>query len=182
VLTYLQAVVIGLVQGVTELFPVSSLGHSVLVPALIGGSWKALVTQSVTSSSESSPYLAFIVALHVASAVALLVFFRQDWIRIISGLLRTLRPSIAARKVVTRDADERLAWLLVVATIPVGITGLALEHTFRTLFAKPLAAAVFLTINGVILLAGERLRRRAPGDDDDQQTGLESAAGAGPEA
>jgi undecaprenyl-diphosphatase len=182
VLTYLQAVVIGLVQGVTELFPVSSLGHSVLVPALIGGSWKALVTQSVTSSSESSPYLAFIVALHVASAVALLVFFRQDWIRIISGLLRTLRPSIAARKVVTRDADERLAWLLVVATIPVGITGLALEHTFRTLFAKPLAAAVFLTINGVILLAGERLRRRAPSEHDDQQTGLESAAGAGPGA
>jgi undecaprenyl-diphosphatase len=166
VLTYLQAVVIGLVQGVTELFPVSSLGHSVLLPALVGGSWKALVTQSATSSSESSPYLAFIVALHVASAVALLVFFRQDWVRIISALLRTLRPSIAARRVLTRDADERLAWLLVVATIPVGITGLALEHTFRTLFAKPLAAAVFLTINGVILLAGELLRRRAPRDED----------------
>jgi undecaprenyl-diphosphatase len=166
VLTYLQAVVIGLVQGVTELFPVSSLGHSVLLPALVGGSWKALVTQSATSSSESSPYLAFIVALHVASAVALLVFFRQDWVRIISAFLRTLRPSIAARRVLTRDADERLAWLLVVATIPVGITGLALEHTFRTLFAKPLAAAVFLTINGVILLAGELLRRRAPRDED----------------
>ena len=180
-LTYLQAVVIGLVQGVTELFPVSSLGHSVLLPALVGGSWKALVTQSATSSSESSPYLAFIVALHVASAVALLVFFRQDWIRIISGLLRTLRPSIAARRVVTRDADERLAWLLVVATIPVGITGLALEHTFRTLFAKPLAAAVFLTINGVILLAGERLRRRAPGDDD-QQAELEATGVAGTDA
>src|SRR5579885_1478088 len=98
-----------------------------------------MLTQSATSSSESSPYLAFIVALHVASAVALLVFFRRDWLRIISGLLRTLRPSIAARRSVTRDADERLAWLLVVATIPVGITGLALEHTFRTLFAKPLA-------------------------------------------
>jgi undecaprenyl-diphosphatase len=181
VLTYLQAVVIGLVQGVTELFPVSSLGHSVLLPALVGGSWKALVTQSATSSSESSPYLAFIVALHVASAVALLVFFRQDWIRIISGFLRTLRPSIAARRVVTRDADERLAWLLVVATIPVGITGLALEHTFRTLFAKPLAAAVFLTINGLILLAGEQLRRRAPGDDD-QQAELEATGVAGTDA
>lgn len=167
-LTYLQAAVIGLVQGVTELFPVSSLGHSVLVPALVGGSWKELVTQSATSSSESSPYLAFIVALHVASAVALLIFFRQDWIRVISAFLRTLRPSIAARRVVTSDADERLAWLLVVATIPVGITGLALEHTFRTLFAKPLAAAVFLAINGLILLAGERLRRRAPGEDEHQ--------------
>lgn len=180
-LTYLQAVVIGLVQGVTELFPVSSLGHSVLLPALLGGSWKALVTQSATASSESSPYLAFIVALHVASAVALLVFFRQDWVRIISAFLRTLRPSIVARRVLTRDADERLAWLLVVATIPVGITGLALEHTFRTLFAKPLAAAVFLTINGVILLAGERLRRRAPGEDD-QQAELEATGVAATEA
>ena len=176
-LTYLQAAVIGLVQGVTELFPVSSLGHSVLVPALVGGSWKALVTQSASSSSESSPYLAFIVALHVASAVALLIFFRQDWIRVISALLRTLRPSIAARRVVTRDADERLAWLLVVATIPVGITGLALEHTFRTLFAKPLAAAVFLTVNGVILLAGEWLRRRAPRDED-QHVGPDAAGEA----
>jgi undecaprenyl-diphosphatase len=166
-ISYLQAVVIGLLQGVTELFPISSLGHSVLVPALIGGTWQPLVTQSATASSESSPYLAFIVALHVATAVALLIFFRADWIRIIRGFVRTIRPSIAARRIVTSDADERLAWLLIIATIPVGITGLALEHTFRTLFAKPLAAAIFLTINGLILLAGERLRRTAPVDDDD---------------
>ena len=154
-ISYLQAVVIGLLQGVTELFPVSSLGHSVLVPAFIGGSWETLVTQSATSTSESSPYLAIIVALHVATALALIVFFRSDWVRIIRGFGRTIRPSIAARRIVTTDADERLAWLLVIATIPVGITGLALEHTFRTLFAKPLAAAIFLTINGLILLAGE---------------------------
>jgi undecaprenyl-diphosphatase len=166
-ISYLQAVVIGLLQGVTELFPVSSLGHSVLVPAFIGGSWETLVTQSATSTSESSPYLAIIVALHVATALALIIFFRSDWVRIIRGFLRTLRPSIAARRIVTTDADERLAWLLVIATIPVGITGLALEHTFRTLFAKPLAAAIFLTINGLILLAGEALRRRAPHDADD---------------
>jgi len=163
-ISYLQAVVIGLLQGVTELFPVSSLGHSVLVPAFIGGSWETLVTQSATSTSESSPYLAIIVALHVATALALIVFFRSDWVRIIRGFGRTLRPSIAARRIVATDADERLAWLLVVATIPVGVTGLALEHTFRTLFAKPLAAAIFLTINGLILLAGEGLRRRAPVD------------------
>jgi undecaprenyl-diphosphatase len=173
-LSYFQAVVIGLIQGVTELFPVSSLGHSVLVPALLGGSWKALVTQSATQTSENSPYLAFIVALHVASAVALIIFFRNDWVRIISAFVRTLRPSLAARRIVTRDADERLAWLLIVATIPVGITGLALEHTFRTLFAKPLAAAIFLTINGLILLAGERLRRRAPGDEEEQEDALGS--------
>src|SRR5215813_10139697 len=163
-ISYLQAVVIGLLQGVTELFPVSSLGHSILVPALIGGSWQSLVTQSATASSESSPYLAFIVALHVATAAALLVFFRADWVRIIRGFLRTVRPSITARRIVARDSDERLAWLLIIGTIPVGITGLALEHTFRTLFAKPLAAAIFLTINGLILLAGERLRRAAPTD------------------
>jgi undecaprenyl-diphosphatase len=171
-ISYFQAVMIGLLQGVTELFPVSSLGHSVLVPAFIGGSWQNLVTQSATATSETSPYLAIIVALHVATALALIIFFRSDWIRIIRGFGRTIRPSIAARRIVATDADERLAWLLVIATIPVGITGLALEHTFRTLFAKPLAAAIFLTINGLILLAGEALRRRAPSDapdDDDSE-------------
>jgi undecaprenyl-diphosphatase len=148
-------VVIGLLQGVTELFPISSLGHSVLVPAWIGGSWSHLVTESVTSESEGSPYLAFIVALHVATALALLSFYWRDWVRVISGLFHTLRT----RRIET--STERLAWLLVVGTIPVGITGLALEHTFRTLFAKPVAASIFLTVNGVILLGAERLRRRA---------------------
>lgn len=154
-LSYLQAVVIGALQGVTELFPVSSLGHSVLVPALIGGSWKHLVTETSTGDSGASPYLAFVVALHVATAIALLVFYRRDWVRIIGAFVRTLRT----RRIET--STERLAWLIVVATIPVGITGLALEHLFRTLFAKPLFAAVFLTVNGLILLAGERLRRTA---------------------
>ncbi len=158
-LSYLQAVVIGLTQGVTELFPVSSLGHSVLLPALIGGSWRPLVTQSSSADSGSSFYLAFIVALHVATACALLLFFRREWVRIISGFLRSLRPSLAARRIVAEDDDSRLAWLIVIATIPVGLTGLLLEHTFRTVFAKPLAAAIFLTINGVVLLVGERLRR-----------------------
>jgi undecaprenyl-diphosphatase len=153
--SYLQAIVVALVQGVTELFPVSSLGHSVLVPAWIGGDWETLVTQSSQGSSESSFYLAYIVALHCATAIALLWFFRADWVRIVSGFFRSVR-----RRSIT-DTDERLAWLIVIATIPVGITGLALEHVFRTAFAKPLAAAVFLFINGLILLAGERARRRA---------------------
>jgi undecaprenyl-diphosphatase len=169
VLSYFQAAVIGVLQGVTELFPVSSLGHSVLVPALIGGDWKQLVTQSASQTSENSPYLTFIVALHVATAIALLIFFRRDWVRIIQAFFRTVKPSIAARRIVARDSDERLAWLLIIATIPVGITGLVLEHTFRTLFAKPLAAAIFLTVNGLILLAGEALRRRAPVDDADAE-------------
>lgn len=154
-ISYLQAVVIGLLQGVTELFPISSLGHSVLVPAWIGGSWEHLVTENSAKDSGDSPYLAFIVALHVATALALLAFFWRDWVRIIGALLTTLRT----RRIAT--STERLAWLLVIATIPVGLTGVALEHTFRTLFAKPLAASIFLTINGLILFGAERLRKRA---------------------
>ncbi len=154
-ISYLQAIVIGALQGVTELFPISSLGHSVLLPAWIGGSWNTLVTQTDTKVSEQSPYLAFIVALHVATAIALLWFYRRDWIDIIGAFFRTLKT----RKVET--STERLAWLIVVATVPVGITGLVLEHTFRVLFAKPGAAAAFLTVNGLILLAGEWLRRRS---------------------
>lgn len=152
-LTYIQAIVIGALQGVTELFPISSLGHSVLVPALIGGSWNNLVTESASSDSGTSSYLSFVVALHVATALALLFFYRTDWVRIIGGFLSSVRD----RQIVT--PTQRLAWLIVVATIPVGVTGLALEHSLRTLFAKPLAAAVFLTINGLILLGGEQLRR-----------------------
>jgi undecaprenyl-diphosphatase len=160
-MSYLQAIVIALVQGFTELFPVSSLGHSVLVPAWIGGSWQTLVTQSAQSSSEHSFYLAFIVALHVGTALALLWFFRADWIRIVTGFVRSARRSLGERAFSARDSDERLAWMIVFATIPVGITGLALEHTFRTLLAKPLSAGIFLFVNGLILIAGERARRRA---------------------
>ncbi len=154
-LTYLQAIIIGALQGVTELFPISSLGHSVLVPALIGGSWSHLVTENASGDSATSPYLSFVVALHVATALALLIFYRRDWVLIIGGFLTSIRD----RQITT--PTQRLAWLIVIATIPVGITGLALEHTVRTLFAKPLAAAGFLTINGLILLGGERLRRTA---------------------
>ena len=151
-LSYLQAVVIGALQGVTEMFPISSLGHSVLVPAIIGGSWAHLVTETGTSRS---PYLSFVVALHVATALALLVFYWRDWARILDSLV----TSVLDRQIQT--PAQHLAWLLVLATIPVGVVGLALEHPLRTLFAKPLVAAVFLMVNGLILLAGERLRRRS---------------------
>jgi undecaprenyl-diphosphatase len=143
-------VFIGVLQGVTELFPVSSLGHSVLVPALFG--WDQVVSQQ--SASESS-FLAFLVGLHVATALALLVYFRADWARIVRAFFHTLSRRRA------ETPDERLAWLLVIGTIPVGITGLLLEHVLRVLFAKPLAASLFLLANGVILFAGERLRRRS---------------------
>ena len=151
-LTYPEAIVVGLFQGVTELFPVSSLGHSVLIPALIGGRW----ARDLDVSAPESPYLAFIVGLHVATAIALLIFFRREWVRIISGFFSSLRD----RRIET--PDQRLAWLLILATIPVGVVGLLLEHTFRTVLGKPIPAALFLAVNGVVLFAGERLRRRAP--------------------
>ena len=150
-LTYPEAIVIGLLQGVTELFPVSSLGHAVLIPALIGGQW----ARDLSMTGDASPYLAFLVAVHVATAVALVVFFRHDWVRIITGLITSAR----SRRITT--ADERLAWLLIAATVPVGLAGLALEHTVRTALGRPIPAAVFLIANGVVLLAVERLRRRS---------------------
>lgn len=150
-LSYLEALLVGALQGVTELFPVSSLGHSVLIPALVGGRW----AHDLDVSAPESPYLAFIVGLHVATAGALLVFFWRDWIAIVRGFSSSVRH----RRITT--PAERLAWLIVLATIPVGIAGLALEHLFRTTLGRPIPAAVFLTVNGVILYAGERLRRRA---------------------
>jgi undecaprenyl-diphosphatase len=150
-LTYAEAMLVGLVQGVTELFPVSSLGHNVLIPALIGGSW----AQDLNVSRPESPYLAFIVGMHVATAIALIIYFKRDWARIVGGFLSSIRD----RRI--RTADQRLAWMIVLATIPVGIAGLALEHAFRVVFSKPVPTALFLAANGVILLAGERKRRRS---------------------
>lgn len=154
-LSYVQAAVIGALQGVTELFPISSLGHAVLVPAWLGGSWSHLVAENSAGDSGSAPFLAFIVALHVATALALLVFYWRTWVRVIGAFVTSVRR----RSIST--PTQRLAWLVVIATIPTGLLGLAFEHSFRTLFAKPLAAAIFLTINGVVLFTGERLRRRA---------------------
>jgi undecaprenyl-diphosphatase len=149
-MSFLQAILIGALQGITELFPVSSLGHSVLVPAWLG--WNSLVAGQ---AADESFYLAFLVGLHVATAIALLIFFRKDWARIVRGFLLSVRH----RRI--ENSDQRMAWLLVIATVPVGVIGLAFEHGLRTLFAKPLAAAIFLTINGAILGTGELLRRRA---------------------
>ena len=148
-ITYFQAVVIGLLQGVTELFPISSLGHAVILPKLLG--WHL---------SQKQPYfLAFLVATHLATAVVLFLFFLPEWLRILRGLGRSLRD----RQISPGDADARLAWLIVVGTIPAGLLGLLFEHPLRTLFASPKAAAAFLAFNGVILFASELLRRRAPG-------------------
>jgi len=167
-LTYLEAIIVGAFQGVTELFPVSSLGHSVLIPALVGGQW----AQDLNVSAPESPYLAFIVGLHVATAAALLLFFWRDWVRIIGGFFTSIRY----RRLST--PAERLAWLIVIATIPVGVAGLLLEHLFRTTLGKPIPAAAFLLANGLVLFVGERLRRRAQ-DADDNATPVRSGGGPG---
>ncbi len=151
-LTYVESVVVGAFQGFSELFPISSLGHSVLIPALIGGRW----AQDLSVSAPESPYLAFIVGLHVATATALLVFFWRDWVLIVGGFFSSVR-----HRSVT-DPYQRLAWLIIIATIPVGLAGLLLEHAFRTTLGKPIPAAAFLVVNGLVLLTGERMRRRAP--------------------
>ena len=150
-LTYLEAAVVGLVQGVSEMFPVSSLGHNVLIPAIIGGSW----ARDLNVATPESPYLAFIVGLHVATAIALIIYFWRDWVRIVGGFFTSVRD----RGV--RTENQKLAWMIILATIPVGIVGLLFEHAFRVIFGKPIIAGIFLAVNGVILIAGERYRSRA---------------------
>ncbi|HUY46771.1 MAG TPA: undecaprenyl-diphosphate phosphatase [Streptosporangiaceae bacterium] len=150
-LTYLEAAVVGLIQGVSEMFPVSSLGHSVLLPAVIGGQW----ARDLNVAATASPYLAFVVGLHVATALALLIYFWRDWVRIVGGFLSSIRD----RRVAT--ADQRLAWMIILATIPVGIVGKLFENEFQVIFGTSVYAGIFLAVNGLILLAGERFRRPA---------------------
>ncbi len=160
-LTYFQAVVMGLLQGVSELFPVSSLGHSVLIPALLG--WHNLVS---SQSATQSFFLVFVVGLHVGTAIGLIVFYRRTWGDLLGALVRQVgvarREGVASLWRVrdpSMDRHYRLLFMLVVATIPVGLAGLIFDKTLRVLFAKPLAAAIFLTFNGLVLLFAEYWRR-----------------------
>ena len=149
-ITTFQAVVLGILQGVTELFPVSSLGHTVLYPTLFG--WSNIVAWQ---SEPNSPWLAFLVMLHVGSAIGLLIYFWRDWVAIARAFVRTVRK----RRIDT--PNERLAWLIIAATVPVGVIALALQSLLREGLAKPLAASFFLIVNGFILLFAERYRKRA---------------------
>jgi undecaprenyl-diphosphatase len=172
VISYWQAIVLGLLQGVSELFPVSSLGHSVILPKLVG--WNI--------HQNDSYFITFLVGTHFATALVLLGFFWQDWVRIVKGLGRSLRD----RTIAPDDKDAKLAWLLVVGTIPAGILGLLLEHKLRHVFASAQSAALFLTLNGLLLYGAELLRRRAPveerGEPDQRivkRVGWKEAAGIG---
>jgi undecaprenyl-diphosphatase len=147
-ISYFQAIVLGLLQGFSELFPISSLGHSVVLPRVFG--WDI--------HQNDDYFLSFLVATHVATALVLLGFFWRDWVRIVHGLGRSLRD----RDIDPDDTDAKLGWLLVVGTIPAGLLGLLLEHPLRSLFASTQTAAIFLFVNGLMLFGAEALRRRAP--------------------
>jgi undecaprenyl-diphosphatase len=151
-ISYFQAIILGLTQGVAEPFPISSLGHAVILPGLAG--WHI--------HQNDKFFLTFLVATHFATALVLLLFFIRDWIKIVRGILRSLQM----REVREDDTYARLGWLLVVGTVPAGIIGLLLQDSLRKLFASPSVAAAFLIVNGVALLAFERLRRRAPQPGD----------------
>ncbi|MEJ0073674.1 MAG: undecaprenyl-diphosphate phosphatase [Candidatus Saccharibacteria bacterium] len=146
-LTYFQAIILGLVQGVTELFPVSSLGHAVLIANLFD--WKNLSGQETAGTST---FLNLLVMMHVATAIALIIFYRQQWLRIVKGFFRSLKAKKA-----TVDSDAKLAWLLIAATIPAGLIGLVFEHKLRAAFATAFYAIVLIIINGIILLKGDKL-------------------------
>jgi undecaprenyl-diphosphatase len=163
-ISYLQAIILGALQGISEPFPISSLGHAVLLPKLLG--WDI--------HQNDDYFLTFLVATHCATALVLFLFFLDDWKRIWFGFVRSVKG-----RATPRDTDARLAWIIIIGTIPAGILGLALEHKLRVLFASPTSAAIFLTINGVLLLAVERFRRRPPRPGDGEGDGDERIAKMG---
>src|SRR5436190_12247012 len=162
-ISYAQAIVLGLLQGFSELFPISSLGHAVILPQLLG--WDI--------HQNDKYFITFLVATHLATAIVLLLFFWRDWVRIVRGIGRSLRD----REIGESDADAKLGWLLVVGTIPAGIIGLALEHKLRAIFASPTSASIFLALNGVLLFGAELLRRRAPQTAADDDTRIARTVG-----
>jgi len=148
--TDLQALVLALLQGVSELFPVSSLGHIILVPSLLH--W--------TNIHRADPtFLAFVVLLHLGTALALIVYYRKRWLAIVRALIASV-----IRGRLSPDRDERIGWLLVVGTIPVGVLGVLFEAPVRALFGSPAPAAIFLALNGLVMFGGEALRRRQMAD------------------
>ena len=144
--TDLQAYVLALLQGVSELFPVSSLGHTILIPALL--QWHNIDRADPT-------FLAFVVVLHLGTAIALIVFYWREWVAIVGAVLASI-----VRGKLSDDRNERVGWLLVAGTIPVGLLGVFLESPVRALFGSPAPAAVFLALNGLVMFFAESLRRR----------------------
>ncbi|HEV2109771.1 MAG TPA: undecaprenyl-diphosphate phosphatase [Gammaproteobacteria bacterium] len=136
-------ILLAILQGITELFPISSLGHSVLLPALLH--WPI--------DRDAAWFLPYIVVLHLGTAAALLLYFWRDWRALLSG--------VWAAHGGTGNPEARLFWLLVCGTVPAGLLGLVLEHKVRELFGGFMVAAVFLMLNGVLLIAGDRFKQRS---------------------
>ena len=146
-ISYFQAAILGLLQGVTELFPISSLGHSVILPSLLH--WNI--------DQASASFVSFVVLTHLATALVLLGFFWRDWLNIVQGVLR----SLWLRKITPHDTYAKLGWLIVVSTIPVGILGLLFQEPLTHLFASPRLVAGVLLLNGIVLYAAEHMRKKA---------------------
>jgi undecaprenyl-diphosphatase len=142
-MNHIEAIIIALLQGVSELFPVSSLGHAVLLPKILH--WGI--------NEKSKGWLAFLVALHLGTAIALMIYFRNEWIDVVRALVRSVRQG----RIATADTDERLAWMVILGTIPAGLVGFVLEKPLRDLFSSPYVAATALIVNGAIMFFGERL-------------------------
>jgi undecaprenyl-diphosphatase len=156
VISYFQAIILGILQGFAELFPISSLGHTVLIPSILHWNF----------DQSTNAFLAFLVLTHLATSLVLLGFFWRDWLAIIGGLLRSLKQ----REIRKDDTYARLGWLLVVSTIPAGIIGLLFQELLQKLFAAASLVAIALILNGVVLYAVELLRKRSakegPYDDE----------------
>ncbi len=144
--SYFQSILTGILQGFSELFPISSLGHSVLVPAWIGGSWEEFLTNE---TSGESPYLLMIIALHLASSLTLLWFFRDRWLVLIKAFFTSMKN----RRV--SNASEQLIWKIILATIPVGVLGVLFQDQVGELFSDPYAVGAFLFLNGLLLVTIE---------------------------
>ena len=161
-ISYLQAIILGLLQGFAELFPISSLGQSVILPQLFG--WNI---------HQNDPYfITFLIATHLATAIVLLGFFWKDWVRIVRGVWR----SLVEREITDDNAEGKLGWLLILGTIPAGVLGLLFQDQLRSVFASAKSAAFFLILNGFMLLAAERLRRRAPAPQPEDGMGDQRVA------
>jgi undecaprenyl-diphosphatase len=141
-------VIIGFIQGITELFPISSLGHAILIPAWLGGSFKDFI------SDENQTYLLISIAMHLASSAALFLVFRKRWQNLILGSFSALKSRNF------QNTQFKVLSYIIIATIPVGILGLAFDDYFQSIFGNPEFSAIFLTINGLILIGAERLSRR----------------------
>src|SRR5579859_3140676 len=141
-----QTLVLALIQGVTELFPISSLGHTVIIPALVG--WGNLVSDPA--------FVPMVVALHLGTSIALLIYFWRDWLQVGKTMVNTIKVGK-----VQRGTDEWVSWLIIIGCVPAGLIGVVLQKKIEGLFTSPLIAATFLVINGSVLFLGEALRRRS---------------------